>query len=805
MRKFFQLSLLTVSCLYAMQEKQDFNPDIEQQMSETRRKIAKVEAYFKKHRSDAGTVLFMGQTGSGKSTLLNYLIGKECSSEGPGKTGLSSIEVKDAFFPIGKSNYSVTDEPKAWGSFWDMPGFGDRQANASHIQRLVNAYYYDGLINKAQSTKIVFVVSKGALYNGRDGYFFDNLNMLHSMFSNSRMLESLCMVVTKSDLPAENIIHMIAEYEESEERGSIKKILNTLKKPGRIAVFRKPSRKQEDVGQNDRDSIEHVINNVSANKFGVQLSNIINSDDATKNLLNGFLRAARDSGDRLHTHMQQRLRQWILTRAQEHRGLARDLRAEYARIAKVFAEQDENQWIEDCQNSFSDFQEGTGHVLDTSVFQDLELIHNIDPVTLEDIDSQRWRSNIRNYRELLNEVASQPQRFVEDEMDVIDGYIVGCDDVTRENVIRPSLEVRAFMAFYGDGNVTLNGKNVSIISPFVTITKDAEFNLQGLPGLGYLHPADSGQQSPDVHVRSGRAGQPGHPGMNGGNFHMAYHHGHGLNRLHLNLSGGSGHGGQNGGRGAQGLNYTQDETNRAEKLVRDRQEEALIHREDKEGGLMKYSKSFLTYTTAFRETYRATALGKRGGDAGPGGRGGFGGLSGKVLGHAQGLGNIMRNNGEEGQNGQHGQPGQGGQNHVWRGIYVVDYAFPSLRGKKEIDGNTMADSVGKAQTGLLAYGFGERTIGTIKGLGYGIVAQGVISGLCMLSDRWIEGPEGTVENGTLSGMESNAHNEEGRQEPNANVWDVAPIQQRYKDILYKSAQKDDLMRYIRDHFEVKFV
>jgi ribosome biogenesis GTPase A len=152
---------------------------------------------------DKDIVVFLGNTGAGKSTLINYLSNKKLQVNTLGDIVLENPGDASAM-AIGGGSNSQTFLPSYIQSgnllLYDLPGFMDTRGTA---QSLINACFIKNIIEKARSTKLVFVGDIGQITTDRGASFKTLLSQTRKLIPNSKApLETFSsLVITKSYLP----------------------------------------------------------------------------------------------------------------------------------------------------------------------------------------------------------------------------------------------------------------------------------------------------------------------------------------------------------------------------------------------------------------------------------------------------------------------------------------------------------------------------------------------------------------------------------------------------------------------------
>jgi energy-coupling factor transporter ATP-binding protein EcfA2 len=151
-------------------------------------------------------VVFLGITGSGKSTLINYLTDKELMVNESAQIVLRNLSDPTAM-SIGEGKESETLLPKFIQThqgllFYDLPGFGDNRGPALS---LVGASFIKNIIEKARTTRFVFVAAHGAFTVGRGAPFEEFLNNIKNLIYNGKGIDSFSSLVVTQTTPDPDI------------------------------------------------------------------------------------------------------------------------------------------------------------------------------------------------------------------------------------------------------------------------------------------------------------------------------------------------------------------------------------------------------------------------------------------------------------------------------------------------------------------------------------------------------------------------------------------------------------------------
>ncbi|XP_047143839.1 uncharacterized protein LOC124817601 [Hydra vulgaris] len=167
-------------------------------------------------------VAFVGLTGSGKSTLINYLCRKELKVDEDDNIVLKNPSDQSAM-QIGTTSVSETSLPKFCEFenvlFYDLPGFRDTRGV---LENLLNSAIIKNIIENADTTIIVFVVSEDEIIAGRGKLFKKLLSCLEKLIPNVAFQERSALVITKSS-PGKSVEDLVKKLNQKVDGDDIKK------------------------------------------------------------------------------------------------------------------------------------------------------------------------------------------------------------------------------------------------------------------------------------------------------------------------------------------------------------------------------------------------------------------------------------------------------------------------------------------------------------------------------------------------------------------------------------------------------
>ena len=204
-------------------------------------------------------VVFLGNTGAGKSTLINYLSNKDLEVGKYNKIVLKNPSDSSAL-AIGGTRDSVTLLPRLVSVgellLYDLPGFGDTRGTAIN---LVNASFIKGIIENANSTKLVFVVGADQVTSDRGKSFQILLDAAQRLIPGEQLFNFSALIVTKSDQDEEDLFSYLEETIDTEEA-----IGNLIRKEN-ITQMSTPRIKK--INEDERQPILKIIRRIAPQKI----------------------------------------------------------------------------------------------------------------------------------------------------------------------------------------------------------------------------------------------------------------------------------------------------------------------------------------------------------------------------------------------------------------------------------------------------------------------------------------------------------------------------------------------------------
>lgn len=236
----------------------------------------KEATYEKLMNSSTGKdiVVFLGNTGSGKSTLINYLNEKPLICERPGRIKLGQIEDADAM-QIGHGRGSQTFLPQFINKngvlFYDFAGLND---TGGALVNILNASFIKNILEKAKSTKIVFVVSNSELDTGRGQPFKEFLEKIKRLIPENNnpalQIEDISgLVITKTnreELEKDELKSSLEELVKDKLEDEHSKEIRFWKEKNKIGQFRDGKRGTE-VNHEDRGPLLELISKIEAREI----------------------------------------------------------------------------------------------------------------------------------------------------------------------------------------------------------------------------------------------------------------------------------------------------------------------------------------------------------------------------------------------------------------------------------------------------------------------------------------------------------------------------------------------------------
>jgi GTP-binding protein EngB required for normal cell division len=216
---------------------------LEQSLIELRRAVKEVSSY---EFSDTDAVIFAGPTRAGKSTIINSLLGFsfEGEDEESGTVQLTKKGSNEQGPKIGNEDVAETYVPENWGKFgsselvmWDFPGFGD---NRGEVQEITNAAFYEKVLIKQKSVRVVLVVPNTFCAQ-------ENASMFNILLDEAKIFckepsKSLCLVVTKNNTTSKATKALQCRVK---SKGGLsdenKAVLEDLLKDGKVIEFKTPT------------------------------------------------------------------------------------------------------------------------------------------------------------------------------------------------------------------------------------------------------------------------------------------------------------------------------------------------------------------------------------------------------------------------------------------------------------------------------------------------------------------------------------------------------------------------------------
>lgn len=662
-KEMFYLSLLLLSL--NLQNAWGSNDKIEWE-DNTFKKLKSTFDKIDKELSQENKVVIIGGTGAGKSSIFNYMQ-HDLKYKYVGNDVLYSREDGKQFVSCIKSGIvSETTVPTVCGEFVDCPGFEDSR---NIVQAIINAYSIHRLLEKADSTKILFVVKHAEFEASRAENFVTNLRRLGRMFANdiNKLLDGLCLVVTSiTDLervkdPVESEKNSIERaykdlekifggmdqvdkggYTENEKQNS-KKILHTLmnrqnKKVG-VFSFPKYTKTLKNVLKNERNTIEGILGRLKPIKKSKP--NLILNDEG-KNLIKDFfsneLTKCSEIFEKCDRDFEVSLKNYIKLKKKKLTSVK--LRDHFKKVGeeiKIITSAETEAFV----RIIGKFSQETNDflLLDKSVkklvkrFKFMEKIGVGFNSEMGSLCSKSAKDTIVKIKTLSKKIKLMSSYKFEKVEKIIrlSGYIIGTSDL-HEKILAQGLEkieVFSFHSFLLDKDIEAFGANLIFFSPYWFRRGVVTINISGRDGENL-----SGQISEND-------GLPGNPGFPGGNFYGRYREIFGKRSFTIRANGGNGSNGSDGGIGKNGTDGVS------------------LDREFVEGSRKEKEEIFnKTVTKRYRIAKKAT----KGAQGYSGGAKGLGGKSGEVSLNSE-KGTPYKDFEKftiDGKDGKSGNPGKGG-------------------------------------------------------------------------------------------------------------------------------------------------
>ena len=225
---------------------------------------------------DKDIVAFIGKTGSGKSTLINYLSNKELRVSSTGALVLSNPS-DPTTMKIGVGFESETFLPQYVNNqnlmFYDLPGIGETRGTAIS---LVNACFIKSIIEKARTTRLIFVIGQDEMTAERGRSFKDLSAIINNLIPNEIMENFSSLVITKSTPGLDNQ-RLINRLTEVTEPG----VLTPWTQVGRLTHMSAPLGDQ--INQDDKENILQIIRNTPSKKINnINIGVIYNHQEQNK-------------------------------------------------------------------------------------------------------------------------------------------------------------------------------------------------------------------------------------------------------------------------------------------------------------------------------------------------------------------------------------------------------------------------------------------------------------------------------------------------------------------------------------------
>jgi hypothetical protein len=624
---------------------------------------------------------FLGNTDAGKSALFNYLQGVILHGrlKGFGKYEIIFARDIDArrYSPIGNQNtISQTTFPVAIENNFDCPGFKDTRP----FQDIVNAYSIYRVVKQTKKLKILLVSSFGELDITRTTLFMDLLDQVGEIFQHNieALCRGLCLVVTKTNRDQVNRDEYRALFSrmlrEQLDAGAHQdnpriRILNFLSQTDRIAFFKMPEQ-EGPIPNDDRRTISDMIAAIpSQANIRPELSLSDRSKLSLDELLSGMFKKMRDTLTDLSNNYSKLYARFIKSHLNQNAGQLRRAFGEVTRHSRVVSDEPDK-FYESAENvneilkflSHEDQKIFEGTLARLSFFEKVGLGRTIN----HEIREYRIFSSLAGFTRdaedyVANPVTTYPVIKLKDKEGIerdgviarITGGLLGSSDIPNipEEVLKKGrlseIALHSSRALLIDEDLAAPGVNLILMASDWWVVGNKMISLKGDDGLVHNNPK----------ANDGKDGLPGKPGGSGGHFYGKGKVFEGLENLIIDVSGGKGGPGQNGGDGTEGAgdNHLEDSSvPRLTPLEVLQEESTPIGTKIRQGLKMVF-----TFNSEFTEQHNFSNKGGAGGAAGEGGEAGsFEGANGAK---------IVAKKGEP------GASGRKGKNYVSKIIEINDH------------------------------------------------------------------------------------------------------------------------------------
>jgi hypothetical protein len=593
-------------------------------------------------------VVFVGPARRGKSTLCNLLAGHQLnvieSDDGLCLEAVNPIQG----FEIGHGNIAQTQIPAIWYDrnnkrlVIDCPGFGDTNGSLGDIR---NAYALHQVLSRLTNVKLVLTVNEEDIRTG-GASLFKLFNDLTGYFQDQKALQNCISVVItsqsklKGDAVQSSFSRLKTQIEAKKQnvdlRPESRQLINFLaEEKNRNRITSIPYPEKEGAYDVKPDSIQNAIGDFKSN-FATNQKFNIHIDEKAKSILSKFGEAINNNViSYLKVEGKRKLTDYCLGLMEDHSGSAAYLRNIFkdkkAALEKMLG-------INDPKSLLNTL----GRLIDiedlTSRAESLDFIEHFK--LKNPLDVRLWRQPLQEMIQLIEPLTEEPTFSITSDQLIVEGLCVGLNDVVSK--LKPdskisNIQIKALHTFFGDGNLTRKGVNVSIFAPVWKIVTPITIDLGGL----------NGKDGNKVTVAGGD-GLPGEVGQNGGNFYGRHFEIHGKERLKIHTSGG------NGGNGSDGVKGT-DGNDQTEVLEVSSSEPYSYHRTP--------NGNYHEYWRGTWQHYNKPAInGTSGGKGGKGGRGGNAGNKGMILVNEVNIQEGTPNTAKNGGNGKGAKGGLGGLN-----------------------------------------------------------------------------------------------------------------------------------------------